>query len=226
MNQPPNVLYYSSNCKACIYFLNTGKSFNILKFFRLECIDNKIHEYKSKGLQSVPTIILNIQNANTRKILQGEQCISWLKDTINAINSSNKIENNNVIKRSSITTNTSNTTTNTTNNINNNINNDNNNNNNNNNIPIIKKQPFGYLKDEMEGLSDSFAYLMTDNPTPKSFMPCNSEMNIYTAPENDKIDKRKQELMMRNMENVRENDKTEFKKMIEEQHRNIINNNK
>lgn len=217
MNQPPNVLYYSSNCKACIYFLNTGKSFNILKFFRLECIDNKIQEYKSKGLQSVPTIILNVQNANTRKILQGEQCIYWLKDTINAINSSNKIENNNVIKRSSITNTTNNITNNTTNNTTNNENN---------NIPIIKKQPFGYLKDEMEGLSDSFAYLMTDNPTPKSFMACNSEMNIYTAPENDKIDKRKQESMMRNMENVRENDKNEFKKMIEEQHRNIINNNK
>ena len=45
----------------------------------------------------------------------------------------------------------------------------------------------------MSGCSDSYAYLLVDNPLPKSFLPPDKDLQIYTAPEGSKLDKKTQE---------------------------------
>ena len=104
--------------------------------------------------------------------------------------------------------------------------NNNQNNNQNNNGPQVKKSPFGYLKDEMDGFSDSFAYLMTDNPLPKSFTSVDKEQAIYTAPEGNKLDRRTQEMLIKTLENERINEKNEIEKIYETEHYNLLNKNK
>lgn len=92
----------------------------------------------------------------------------------------------------------------------------------NNNGPSVKTQPFGFLQDEMSGFSDSFAYLMSDNPLPKAFLPYDKDLQIYTAPEGDKLDKKQQDLLMKNVEMIRNNDKSSFIKIMETEHQKIL----
>ena len=66
----------------------------------------------------------------------------------------------------------------------------------NNNCPSVKNQPFGFLQDEMSGFSDTFAYLMTDDPLPKAFLPFDKDLQIYTAPEGNKPDITQLDLLM------------------------------
>ena len=89
------------------------------------------------------------------------------------------------------------------------------------NTPSVK-HPYGFLQDEMSGFSDTFAYLLTDNPLPKSFLPPDKDLQIYTAPEGDKLDKRKQDTLIKSIETIRESDKGEFLKNIDYQHRQAL----
>ena len=92
----------------------------------------------------------------------------------------------------------------------------------NNNGPSVKSQPFGFLQDEMAGFSDSFAYLMSDNALPKAFLPYDKDLQIYTAPEGDALDKKQQDLLMKNIEMIRDNDKSSFIKSMETEHQKIL----
>ena len=94
----------------------------------------------------------------------------------------------------------------------------------NNNCPSVKNQPFGFLQDEMSGFSDSFAYLMTDDPLPKAFLPYDKDLQIYTAPEGDVPDVKQLDLLMKNVEMIRENDKRSFVKNMETEHAKILSN--
>ena len=51
---------------------------------------------------------------------------------------------------------------------------------------------------------------------------CDKDLEIYTAPEGDKLDKRNQEMLMKNAEMIRENDKNNFVKNMEQEHNKII----
>ena len=92
-----------------------------------------------------------------------------------------------------------------------------------NNGPTVKSinqtspstQLFGFLENEMTGFSDSYAYLLVDNPLPKSFLPPDKDLQIYTAPEGEKLDKKKQDMIMKSIEFARENDKMKFTENIE-----------
>jgi hypothetical protein len=94
-----------------------------------------------------------------------------------------------------------------------------------NNTPTVKpiNQLFGFLQDELSGISDDYAYLLTDNPLPKSFLPYGKEMAIYTAPEGDKLDKTTQDSLIKNLENTRMVQKDEFIKNINLEHEKILN---
>jgi hypothetical protein len=96
----------------------------------------------------------------------------------------------------------------------------------NNNCPSVRTQPFGFLQDEMSGFSDSFAYLMTDDPLPKAFLPYDKDLQIYTAPEGDVPDVKQLDLLMKNVEMIRENDKKSFVKNMENEHAKILSNGK
>ena len=216
-NSPPNVLFYSKNCKTCNMFITSCHKFNILKHFQMICIDDKIQEYVAKGLKTVPTIYIKGFN----KPIAGKEVFTWLENTT-ALNNANSQSVNNH----------NNTNTNTNESqfppqgsnvktraisleeipapkvnknkveLNEAIQK--------NDEPSVRKQPIGYLKDEMEGFSDPFAYLASDNPLPKSFITCDKDNEIYTAPEGPKIDIKKQEDMVRRLERDRDNDKTDF----------------
>jgi len=99
--------------------------------------------------------------------------------------------------------------------------------NNTNSGPNVKprSQLFGFLENEMSGCSDNYAYLLVDNALPKSFLPPDKDLQIYTAPEGNKLDKKTQEMYLKNMEMFRDNDKDEYKKTIEKQHNDVLQNN-
>ena len=222
-NQPTNVLFYSKNCKTCNLFVTSCHQNGILKHFQMICIDDKIQEYVAKGLKMVPTIYIK----GFAKPIQGKDVFQWLESTlslnnangsaaqrINNDNSQFQVNNNNIkvrsvqveeentpkgpIKVRKPTTESGESTPHTPGSSNNTP------------TPTVKKQPIGYLKDEMEGFSDPFAYLATDNPLPKSFITCDKDNEIYTAPEGPKIDDKKQQDLIRKLERDRDNDKTDF----------------
>lgn len=238
---PPNVLFFSKNCKTCNTFITMCQQNKILKYFRMVDVDDKIAELSQKGLKVVPTIIIK----GLTKPIEGKNVFTWLESII-SMNSNKKIDtggdqylpetglsqqqrpssgagtinpNNNVVKRTiapppiigvkqekeipiqqtKLVNGVEIKTT-----------------------PSVKQQPFGFLQEEMSGFSDTFAYLLTDNPLPKSFLPCDKDLEIYTAPEGDKLDKRNQEMLMKNVEMIRENDKNNFIKHMETEHNKVL----
>lgn len=241
-----NILFYMESCKTCNVFINLAHKNDILKHFKLICIDGQVEQFVSKGLKKVPTIIVK----NINKQIDGNECLKWLDSIIkmksnnsinNSVNNQNDIfinemgltsqstpifitqpKNNNVLKRNNLINeppiiNNSNIKN---NNINNNLNNLNNS-----NQPSVKpiNQLYGYLENEMSGFSDSYAYLLVDNPLPKSFLPPDKDLQIYTAPEGNKLDKKTQDYFIKNMEIIREKDKDEFINNITLEHNNLKN---
>ena len=91
---------------------------------------------------------------------------------------------------------------------------------------ISSNNLFGFLENEMSGLSDPYAYLLVDNALPQSFLPPDKDLQIYTAPEGDKLDKKKQDMILKNIEFARENDKLQFIDNMNQSHKDIINKNK
>lgn len=235
MNQNnPNLLFYSKKCKTCDLFINTCHNNGVLKYLKLVCIDDNISAYSSKGLKLVPTLI--VQGNNTP--IEGKNVFAWLDNLLNTIKMNNsesvKINNkplaSNIVKRNVEEPIINNNVKNNNIKINKNIQiiQENNKNSNNNETqiskgPTVKKSPFGYIKDEMDGFSDSFAYLMTDNPLPKSFTSVDKEQAIYTAPEGNKLDKRTQEMLIKSLENERVNERNEIEKIYETEHYNLLN---
>ena len=72
------------------------------------------------------------------------------------------------------------------------------------------------MQSEMSGFSDGYAYISIDNPLPKSFLPPDKDMEIYTAPEGDKINRKKQDEMLKNIEMLRDDDKNKFIQSIDD----------
>ena len=230
-NSNPNILFYSAKCKTCNLFMTLCQQNNILKYFTLILIDDNINKFKSQGLKMVPTIIVKGVN----EPLDGKKVFEWLDTVIKlkstSVNSTTsdiylpeteiknsqfQVPQTNVIKRNKLDI-----TQPPVNIIKNNVINKQQSN----DAPSVKPptQLFGYLGDELSGVSDSYAYLISDNPLPKSYLPYGKEMAIYTAPEGDKLDKNKQDQLIKSLEFNRESQKTEFKKNIDLEHKNILN---
>ena len=281
----PNLLFYMEGCKTCNFFITSAHKANILKNFKMICVDGQKDKFRAQGLKKVPTIIIPSLN----KQFDGSECLKWLDDMIklssknnnvgmqndelyipdvgivtnnsskpliqpNFYNNYNQNSTNHQISQlsnqiSQLSTQINNSTSskqanqfeipktniikrNTFNPIQPPLNTQgksissiplNNQNTNiihdmNNQQPIVKpiNQLFGYLQNEMSGLSDGYAYISVDNPLPKSFLPPDKDMEIYTAPEGDKIDKKRQEQMIQLAEMERKNEKEYFINHIEE----------
>lgn len=284
-----NLLFYMENCKTCNFFINTAHKSNILKNFKMICIDGQVNKFKSQGLKKVPTIIIPSIN----KQFDGNDCLKWLEEMIklssknnnfgiqnedlyipdigvvsNNSNNSNKSNNSmnqeisqlssqisqlstqmnnsqtnnnqnnqfevpktNIVKRNAlnpiqppITHSNSGNTHNRIVAQNTNQKNINNSSNQNNlSQPTVKpiNQLFGYLQNEMSGYSDGYAYVNIDNPLPKSFLPPDKDLEIYTAPEGDKINKKKQDQLIKLAEMERTNEHEQYKNSIDEINRRI-----
>ena len=210
-SQPTNILFYSKQCKSCNIFINQCHKHNILKYFKLVCVDERINEFKEKGIKIVPTIY----KQGHGKPLEGKDAFMWLETIINngaggggvgagigggaggvgagagagAVGAGTK----NIVKRNMVGTTSAqvptptSTPTPTTG-------------------PVVKNVLDGYLQDEMNGFSDTYALLLTDDPLPKTFATHNTDQEIYTAPEGPKIDWRSQKNMIRNLEIQRTKD--------------------
>ncbi len=270
-NLQVNLLFYMSNCKTCMVFINQAQKANILKSIKMICVDGQVEKFKSQGLKKVPTLVLTSIN---QRIEAGE-CLKWLEEMIKFNNNNfiqsnefyipdvgiieqnqnqnqNKINNINVNEQitqlssqiTKLSTQLNNQSKNqfeipkgnmvkrntlapvqlpTPPNINNKPNQPNQPNQppqhlSNTNGPIVKpvNQLFGYLHNEMNGFSDTYAYVSVDNPLPQSFLPPDKDMEIYTAPEDSKIDKNKQEQMTKLIALERDKDKNQFKAHIDE----------
>lgn len=305
-----NLLFYMEGCKTCNFFITSAHKANMLKNFKMICIDGQKDKFKAQGLKKVPTIIIPSIN----KQFEGSDCIKWLDEMIklssnndnwqmkneelyipdvgivsnqtinhnvqtlpkpphtshqkqpphtpqaphaphtphlahnNTINhqisqlssqisqlstqisqpNQFEVPKTNIVKRnvlnpiqppgSIINPSGKNIKI-----IGQNPNQQNSNPNSQSNIPCVRpvNQLFGYLQNEMSGFSDGYAYISVDNPLPKSFLPPDKDMEIYTAPEGDKVDKKKQEQLMKLAEIERNNEKEQYKNSIDEINRRI-----
>ena len=84
---PPNVLFFSKNCKTCNTFITMCQQNKILKYFRMVDVDDKIAELSQKGLKVVPTIIIK----GLTKPIEGKNVFTWLESII-SMNSNKKID--------------------------------------------------------------------------------------------------------------------------------------
>ena len=250
-NIPPNVLFFSKKCKTSNLFITMCQQHKVLKYFQMIDVDDKIKELAEKGLKVVPTIIIKgltkpiegknvftwlesiismnnnkpVDNTNEQflpesgitQVPQNPQNIQRPNSGAGSVNPNNNVVKRNIAppplipsKQDTKTKQEKPQETKLVNGVEIKT------------IPTVKSQPFGFLQEEMSGFSDSFAYLMSDNPLPKAFLPYDKDLEIYTAPEGDKLDKRNQEMLMKNVEMIRENDKSNFVKHMETEHKKVI----
>ena len=89
-----NILFYSNKCKTCELFMTHCKNNEILKHFKLICIEDTVGKLPS-ALKVVPSILVK----GHQGLIEGKQTFEWLKGLIemkkSLINDKNKtsIEN-------------------------------------------------------------------------------------------------------------------------------------
>jgi hypothetical protein len=293
-----NLLFYMEGCKTCNFFITSAHKANILKNFKMICIDGQKDKFKAQGLKKVPTIII----PSIHKQFEGSDCLKWLDEMIKLSSTNNnwqmkneelyipdvgivsnqqtnynttrppqpppqpthnmmnhqisqlssqisqlstqmsqpnkpnqpnqfEVQKTNIVKRTGLNPvqppNSINSSGKNIKIMGQNPNQSNQYNQQNqqsqSNIPSVRpvNQLFGYLQNEMSGFSDGYAYISVDNPLPKSFLPPDKDMEIYTAPEGDKVDKKKQEQLIKLAEMERNNEKEQYKNSIDEINRRI-----
>lgn len=233
-NITQNVLFYSEKCKTCNLFITLCHNNKILKFFNLINVDNNIKQFSQQGLKIVPTIFIKGLN----RPIEGKDVFKWLESamTLNNNTTQNTINseiskpntgtgsinpNNNIVKRTivppPIIKQEEKPIINTTVEFKNGIEIKKNN--------PVKKDIFGFTKDEFLGISESYTFLDDNKIIPKSFLPHDCDMEIYTAPEGTKLDKKEQDRLIKDVETIRENDKQIFLKKMNNDHNNILQNN-
>ena len=237
-----NILFFSDKCKTCNLFMTTCQKNNILKYFKLIDVNGKSAELANKGLKIVPTIIIKGHN----NPIEGKDVFNWLKTVIGEQvsapvvqrqtnpNNNPVLPDTNVVKRTSMIssknavtkitppsplkeppvkkTNGSDQGT---------------------NDPdsklILGGRPVGYLQEEMNGFSDTFALLADDDIIQKSFLNvnnCNNEFTIYTPPSDDRLNEKRQKMLLKSIEIGRESDKNIFIKNMDAEHKLAIQSHK
>jgi hypothetical protein len=66
----------------------------LLKYFQLVCVDDKVKELANKGLKIVPTIIVK----GFSKPIEGKNVFNWLETTL-SMRSNKQIDNSNEVRR-------------------------------------------------------------------------------------------------------------------------------
>tara|TARA_Y100000780_G_scaffold153585_1_gene138341 strand:- start:8940 stop:9641 length:702 start_codon:yes stop_codon:yes gene_type:complete len=184
MNNPNfNILIYSTRCPTSHQLVMLLKKYNLIKNFELRCIDNmkgeEVNNLQHQGISIVPTMIIPSQN----RIFSGKDTFEWIK----SIRFFNQKKEDEIRKMQG----------NQSNIVKNNV------------FQNKKKQDsrFEYVKEEMSGVSDDYAYLNYDNPQPKSFQ-YNGQDNknaIFTAPEiKNKLSESVQNKLIKEQEKIRE----------------------
>lgn len=210
------IFYYSSqcdknkyNCKDLLKIMESNIN-EILQMFTLKCVDRMSDvELTRSGVEKVPTIVLmTIQNkqVQSRGLYVGKQAYEW----VNSI-----IEN----KRMSIQMQSENTRKNIQ-------------------MDAMKKRMkdgmVEYFPSEMEGKSDSYAFWADDitrdidHAQPKAFLPVGEDgkYSILTIPDNNnskyKLTRADQEKLIKNEQNIRGEQDTTIKQVLERQQINTV----
>jgi len=211
MNNNNNILFYLTTCTTCQGFIKLCQENKILYKFKLVSIDDNIKYFISKGIEIVPTIVIS----GYQKPIVGKDCFNWLNSVVQMNNtpaapilrygSEKDIQNINKPKEDIFSVKTPQPP------------------------PMINKiqeqkpkEFLGYRKEEMNSISDSYAYKDIDNAFPMNYQTNNSAFEIYTGQEGKKITKTEQEKLIRDFRNERTNDQNEFIKITEENIKKII----
>lgn len=181
-----NVLFYSLQCTTSRHLLTVLKNENLTNYFKMVCVDNILDKLPQQ-INQVPTMILNGINKPfvAEEIFEWINQVKFLKSQNNSVQSQQQNINPTQIDQP-IKNNNANNTNNT----------------------IL----FGYDKEIMGSLSDKFAATKFDNALPQSYFGVGDENKnaIFTAPEQKPISKEEQNKKIREMEQKRNLQDSEY----------------
>lgn len=205
-------LFYSKNCKYCLNLMTLMSNDKMLHMFDAKCVDDMTDVQLTQiGLQGVPTLVIVNNKTGFKQIFEKNEAFNWLQSI--RLN-----RRQNIIKQTENSSKLIQVTELKKN---------------------IKDGLFDYRQNELEGISDSYAYWKddlaqdVDAPQPKTFLPykADEQYTIMTIPEdqqmkNNKLKSDEQSQLVRKLEQMRESQNTQLKTMMEkEQINKVINGN-
>jgi hypothetical protein len=88
-------------------------------------------------------------------------------------------------------------------------------------VPSTSSEPLAFTATEMEGMTDIFAYLNTDEALPQNYNPVGQDQVIFTAPQNDvKLNNNSQKKLHDQVLKERQNQDAQYQKQLKEIHNN------
>lgn len=186
-------LFYSVKCNECMNLLQVITNENISKMFIPICLDKYTStQISTLSIKEIPAIVISSDN-NKPSVFEGpQQCSNWLNSFI--VNRRKNIVNNVENNRKNIQQ----------------AQND------------IRKNEDGaieYNENEMEGVSDNYAYSNVDVAQPKNYVLVGDEGNqhIVTANETEnKLDKNGMRKQLMDLEMKRTTDTKEYVNIMEQ----------
>ncbi len=156
-------LFYSTKCKACNELMMVIVNEGMQRMFMPVCLDEmspkNIAELK---LERIPAIVIITDN-QTPMIFEGSKnCGEWLNNIIRnrRVNMKQYVNNQRKLVQQSQT------------------------------VACTKEQEtLEYINEEMDGVSDAYAYVATDIFQPKNFVPVGQEHHFSVVTPQDKEDK-------------------------------------
>lgn len=180
-----NILFYSKRCPACLNLLESLKVNNFLPFFKLFCIDDNMDNLP-KDIKKVPTMII----AGSPRPYEGADTFKWVQSA-KFFRQQQYVENTKRIIRQNAIRASMNT----------------------------MGGPLGYVKGEMGGMSDEYAFKDKDVAPAHTFYKCDQKDTsfIITPPDdkNKKINENEFKAVVKDQENVREQQDDKIKTMME-----------
>lgn len=190
-------LFYSNKCSACVELLAVIINEGIQRIFVPVCLDDmnssELVIFLSKlRIEKIPAIIITEGNLQPTVLEGALQCSQWLNTMIqNRRNNIKQIVENQ--RRAIQKTQTA--------------------------LRMKNESALEYVPDEMDGVSDSYAYTTTDMYQPKNYVPHGCENGyLVVTPQvmETKINKDELTRQMSSLEQTREADKMELQKIMEQ----------
>ena len=182
------LIFYSHKCKHCSELLKIMQDNKMLNMFKMECIDTYTPEkITTIGIQYIPTIVI-LEKNTPPKIYEENKAFEFVSNIIKS-RLSNMAPPSMAHKKN------------------------------------IKNIFNTYNINETTGISDSYSFwandinINTDFAQPKSFCGIAQQPSILTVKEQskDKVDKQKQELLIKHAENIRNKQIADAKQLYEHQ---------
>jgi hypothetical protein len=194
------ILFYSSQeCPTSINIVNYMRNNNILQmFYKYDVWDFELDQLVSLHIKIIPSIVIISPNGYNEKH-EGKQSFIWLQQFIN----NNKRRNMSYLADS-------------------------------NRHKYLEMElqagrngAHDFCKDEMEGMSDGYAYLLTDIPQSKSFVSLGmNEQAILTYENENKLNKNDTEQLLNQNLKIRDNEKELIKNEMKEKQLEAVYNAK